>query len=138
MIQDAVRVPYFGRTVKYAGDRDYPDWTVSVFNDEDFPVRNLLESWSNKMNQVISNTMTDDVFPTGYKQSAQVIQYGKDGTALKGYILDGAFPINVDAMALSWDSVNQIQTFDVTFSYDLWYPDTTVTGTAGVFNPTAG
>jgi hypothetical protein len=136
MIQDSIRVPYFGRTLKYVGDRDYPDWTVSVFNDEDFPVRNVLEDWSNRMNAAISNRMAADMFPVAYKSTALVIQYGKDGTALKGYLFEGVFPINVDSMALSWDSVNQVQSFDVTFAYDLWIPDASVTGTAGVFNPT--
>lgn len=134
MIQDAIQVPYFGRTLKYVGDRSYPDWNVSVYNDEDFPVRNVMEDWSNRMNAAISNRMSDDMFPVNYKSTAQVIQYGKDGQALKGYLLEGVFPINVDAMGLSWDAVNQIQTFDVTFAYDLWIPDTTVT-TSTSFNP---
>ncbi len=127
MIQDSIRVPYFGRTIKLAGDRDYPDWTVSVYNDEDFPVRQMLESWSNEINSVVSNRMSSDVFPTGYKTTASVVQYGKDGTALVGYLFEGLFPVNVDAMSLSWDAVNQIQTFDVTFAYDLWTPDTSIT-----------
>jgi hypothetical protein len=135
MIQDSIRVPYFGRSIKYAGDRDFPDWTVSVFNDEDFPVRLLMERWSNEINAMVSNRMSSDVFPTGYKTSAVVTQFGKDGTKLKGYVMEGIFPVNVDAMALSWDAVNQIQTFDVTFAYDLWVPDDTIQTLGPNFNP---
>ena len=38
-------VPYFGRQIKYAGDRTFQDWTVQVINDEDFAVRNAMEAW---------------------------------------------------------------------------------------------
>ena len=33
-----IEVPYFGRNVRYAGDRTFEDWTVTVINDEDFAI----------------------------------------------------------------------------------------------------
>ena len=41
-----VTVPYFGREVKVAGNRTFADWSVTVINDEDFLIRNAMESWA--------------------------------------------------------------------------------------------
>jgi hypothetical protein len=40
-----IEVPYFGRKIKLAGDRTFPEWTVTVINDEDFLIRNAMEEW---------------------------------------------------------------------------------------------
>jgi hypothetical protein len=37
-----VPVFYFGRELKYAGNRTFPDWTVTVINDEDFSIREAI------------------------------------------------------------------------------------------------
>jgi hypothetical protein len=118
-------VPYFGRQVKYAGDRQFEDWTVTVINDEDFAVRNALEAWSNAINSHASNTRA---LPQDYKSDAQVIQYGKDGTPLRQYTFQGLYPLTIDAIPLSWETQDQIEEFGVTFQYDLWVVDGGVTG----------
>ena len=43
----SIEIPYFGRKIKFAGDRTFTDWTVTVMNDEDFLVRSMIEKWSN-------------------------------------------------------------------------------------------
>jgi hypothetical protein len=45
-----VPVQYFGREIKFAGNRTFVDWTVNVMNDEDFVVRNAMERWMNAIN----------------------------------------------------------------------------------------
>lgn len=136
---DTIRVPFMGRAIKLAGDRpDFPDWTVTVMNDENFPLRVALEKWSNLMNAFVSNRMDPSVFPTDYRGIAHVTQYGKGGNALRAYIIDGIFPVNIDAMQLDWDAQNQLQTFDVTFNVDMAYPDPNVTTNADDFSPVMG
>lgn len=120
-----VEVPYFGRRVKFAGDRSFADWTVTVMNDEDFVVRSMFEKWSNSLNRLESN-VRDTVYAgneNSYKADLSVLQYGKDGALLRSYDIIGAFPTTVDAIALDWDSQNQVETFTVTFSYDYWLPN---------------
>lgn len=118
-----VEVYYFGRAVKVAGDRTFADWSVTVMNDEDFVVRNAFEAWHNNINTIVSNrrVLPDAPF-AGYKASADVLQYGKDGNVIKSYKFTNLFPLAVEEMALDWESQNQIQTFGVTFAYDYYEP----------------
>lgn len=110
-------VPYFGRQVKYAGDRTFADWTVTVINDEDFAIRNSMEEWMNFINSHDSNSRG---LPQQYKSTGQVTQYSKDGSALRTYIFEGMFPISVDGIQLDWSQTDAIEEFNITFQYDLW------------------
>jgi hypothetical protein len=46
---------YFGREVKLAGNRTFPDWQVSILNDEDFLLKNAFDQWHNGINENILN-----------------------------------------------------------------------------------
>ena len=117
-IVEPVVVPYFGRQIKFSGDRVFQDWQVTVMNDEDFTVRNAFEAWSNVMNTLVSNRLDPEFDSTGYKSEAIVRQYGKSGDVVRGYQFSGIFPSQVDNIGLQWDAVNQIESFAVNFSYD--------------------
>ena len=39
-----VDVPYFGRVVKVPGNKTFENWTVTVINDEEFLIRNAMET----------------------------------------------------------------------------------------------
>lgn len=116
-------IPYFGRKVKLAGDRTFTDWSVTIMNDEDFSVRAMFESWSNAMNRLVSNVRDPGVSTEQYKADLEVIQYGKDGSELRSYQIVGAFPTEIGAIALDWDTTNNIETFTVNFAYDYWVPN---------------
>jgi hypothetical protein len=122
-------VPYFGRDVKYGGDRTFEDWTVTVINDEDFLVRNAMEAWSNSINSHISNTRA---LPQQYKSDAIIVQYSKDRRPIRTYNFEGLYPINISEIAMGWETKDAIEEFTVTFQYDAW----TVSGTTAVRNPT--
>lgn len=120
---DSVPVPYMGRKIKLSGDREFPDWTITVYNDEDFAMRLMFEAWSNKINYMVSNVMDPTMFPLDYKAIVEVKQFDKLGNFSRGYIMEGAFPTNIDAIPLDWDQINAVEQFDVTFAFDNWYPD---------------
>ena len=70
-----IEVGYFGRKIKLAGDRVYDTWTVNVINDEDFLIRNALETWSNAINGRETNLRGfGGPQASLYKSQAQVIQ----------------------------------------------------------------
>ena len=118
----SIDIPYFGRKIKVAGERQFTDWSVTVMNDEDFAVRSLFEAWSNALNRLVSNVRDPSLSAEQYKQDLEVIQYSKDGSELRSYMIIGAFPTQIGAIALDWDSANQVETFTVNFSYDYWIP----------------
>lgn len=118
-------VPYFGRDVKYAGDRTFEDWEVTVINDEDFAIRNTMESWSNLINSHVRNTRA---LPQTYKSDAIITQYSKSGAPVRVYRFEGLYPITVSSIAMAWETKDAIEEFTVTFQYDLW---SIVGGTTG-------
>ncbi len=117
-IIESIPVGYFGREIKVSGDRTFPDWNVSVINDEDFLIRDMMEQWSAIQNSHVPNLRRD----RDYKKEALITQFGKEGDILKQYEMIGIFPTIVGPIELSWDNKNQIETFEVTFSFDWWEP----------------
>lgn len=127
-----IGIPYFGRMVKMAGDRTFDPWNVTIINDEDFKVRNAMETWSNSINNMRGNTRLAGATSLSYKAQATVTQYSKTGETLRVYKFEGLYPQNISEIGLGWDAVDTIEEFGVTFEYDNWVVDTTgTTGTPG-------
>ena len=118
---NTVPVQYFGRELKFAGNRTFQDWTISVINDEDFTVRNAFERWLNGMNSHSTNIRTPAAStPNGYTVDAGVTQYGKGGNTLKKYKFIGVFPTDLSPIDVDWGSNDTIEEFTVTLSYQWW------------------
>lgn len=116
-----VPVQYFGRELKFAGNRTFTDWTVSVINDEDFVIRNGFERWMNGINSHAGNLRNDAAqTPSGYTVDSEVRQYGKNGDVLKKYKFLGLFPTDLSPIDVDWGSNDTIEEFTVTFSYQWW------------------
>jgi len=117
---------YFGRELKFAGNRTFADWTLQILNDEDFTIRNSLESWMNAINSHTTNVRNSAASgPSGYSVDAVVTQYGKTGNALKTYKFVGLFPLDLGAIDLDWGSNDSIEEYSVTFAYQWWEAVTT-------------
>lgn len=122
----SVVVPYFGREVKFAGNRTFPDWSVTIINDEDFVIRNAFERWHNGINGNALNRRNGSFqTPISYSADATVIQYGKTGTPIKTYQFVGMFPIDVAPIDLDWGANDTIEEYAVTFQYQYWVSNTT-------------
>ena len=113
-----IEVPYFGRTIKMAGNRTFPEWTVTVINDEDFIIRNQLEEWMARINGHESNIA--EAFYSQYSFDAEVYQYGKQGNILKTYTFIDMFPVDISPIDVSWDANDAIEEYAVTFQYQYW------------------
>lgn len=117
---------YFGRELKFAGNRTFADWSLQIINDEDFTIRNSLESWMNAINSHAGNVRNAAAGgPSGYTVDATVTQYGKTGDALKAYKFVGLFPLDLGAIDLDWGSNDSIEEYSVTFAYQWWEAVTT-------------
>ena len=117
----SVTVPYFGRELKFAGNRTFADWSVTVINDEDFTVRNAFERWMNGINSHAFNRRNPAALnPISYTVDAIVSQYAKDGNIAKQYTFVGIFPTDVSTIDVDWGTNDSIEEFTVTFSYQWW------------------
>ena len=121
-------VKYFGRTFKYAGDRQFGTLDITVLNDEDFKIRHAFESWSAA---ITGHATTISQFRGGltsdsYATTAEVRQYsrnegGQGGVPVRAYRFVGLWPEHVHPIQLNWSS-EEIETFQVTLAYQWWEP----------------
>jgi hypothetical protein len=121
-----VEVPYFGRQLKFAGNRTFQQWSLNIINDEDFLIRNSLESWMNAINSHAGNVRNAAAAgPSGYSVDAVVNQYGKTGEIIKSYNFVGLFPVDIAPIELDWSSNDSIEEYGVTFDYQYWTSNST-------------
>jgi hypothetical protein len=116
-------VPFRGRQLKIAGDRTFENWTITVLNDTGMEVRNAMERWMNGINEHVNNTGLSN--PTDYQADMTIEQLDKAGNSTKSYTVRGAYPVNVAAIDLSYDSNDAIEEFSVEFAFQYWESDTT-------------
>jgi hypothetical protein len=83
MILGTIQVPYYGRTFPVAGDRQFPEWVITIINDEDYLVRRVMEQWSHRINTVRTNVTTAPFTASSasYKTDGWVYKQGKEGGA---------------------------------------------------------
>jgi hypothetical protein len=110
-----VTVNFRGRQLFLAGDRTFEQWTTTVINDTDFMVRNAMERWMNGINNLETNTGLTNV--SDYTSQLIVEQLDRDDNVLKSYVLRNCWPTVVAPVELSYDTVSDIETFDVTWRY---------------------
>jgi hypothetical protein len=122
-----VEVPFRGRIVKLAGDRTFEPWTITVYNDTDFQVRDAFEAWMDGMNSHVGNTgeRSNNAGYGTYASNMEVIQLDQTGRGVKTYFLKNCFPVNVSAIDLDYSQVGEIEQFTVTVEYDYWTNDNT-------------
>ena len=122
-----IPVNYFGRELKFAGNRIFPEWTVTIINDEDFKVHQAFELWMNGLNSHGTNIRNPQLVnpeggPESYQTDGYVVQFGKSGNKLKRYKLVGMFPIDISPIDLDWAANDTIEEYAVTFAYQWWQP----------------
>lgn len=133
----SVDLPFRGRILKVAGDRTFDPWTVTIINDENFKLRTAFEQWANLMNKL--DNATGATNPGSYMTNAFVHQLGRgasggresttndsastNGTSispLRTYKFYDIFPTNVGQIDLSYDSSDEIETYQVEFQVQYW------------------
>ena len=116
-----IPLPFRGRTVYIAGDREFPDaWTTTFLNDTNFAIRNAMERWQNGINDYANNTGV--VAPADYQTDLTVEQLDRDETVLKSYIFRSAYPLTVSSIELTNAEATEIETFEVTWRYQHFEP----------------
>jgi hypothetical protein len=105
---------YQGRAVKYAGDRTYADWTVTIINDEDFL---SVMQWKDGTTQSMGIDQMPETLHSlllQYKTSATVTQLSKTGLPLRTYAFEGIYPKEISNITLDWggnDSIEDVYSY---------------------------
>lgn len=125
-----IPVQYRGRAIHFAGERTFAPWSVTIINDTTFNIRNAFEIWSNGIqNLTTSNGRTN---PRDYQVDLNVHQLDRNGAIIKTYKFVDAYPTNIGAIGLSFDTTNAIEEFEVEFTYNFWTSNTATASGVGV------
>lgn len=131
-------VQYRGREVKFAGDRIFAPYTITVLNDAEMSIRNAMEQWMNGMEDLAAKF--GRLQPSEYQRDLDVFQLDRNGNILKSYKLVNAFPVDLSPVALDFGANDQISQFTVTFQYQHFETSSNPLGSivnfGGIFNGT--
>ena len=112
-----IEVPYrAGRKIKIPGDRTFADWTVTIINDENQTLRRAFNAWVNLISNGNYNSQTKSTVQDYYKDITCFHLKG-DNSISRKYQLSDAFPTDVSAIDLSFDSTDTLSEFTVNFQY---------------------
>jgi hypothetical protein len=119
-------IQYRGRQVNFAGERSFQPWTVSIYNDTTFAIRNAMEVWSDGIqNHSQTNGRTN---PRDYQVDLRVHQLDRNGAIVKSYKFHDAYPTTIGPIAVDYENANQMEIFDVEFTYNYWTSTTSTQG----------
>lgn len=110
-----IPVPFRGRNIYIAGDREFENWTTTFINDTDFNIRNAIERWMNGINDLANNTGV--INSADYQSDLTIEQLDRDDTTLKTYIFRNAYPLTLGQIDVAYETTNAIEEFEVTWRY---------------------
>lgn len=117
-----IEAPFMGRQSKLPGDLVFEEWTITVFLDAEFKVRDAFERWSNAMRSHRDNVGLDlsEILADG-----TVEQLNRQQETIKTYDIREMFPSNLSPVELAYDTNDTIGEFTVTLQYQYWESQTT-------------
>lgn len=114
----AINVSYGNNTIKFAGKPEYTDISIVYRDFIGMQTERILMAWS----KLVYNPATEKVGRASiYKQNGYLLEFSPDGTNLKTWQLQGAWPGNVSFGDYSNDD-NSVRTATVTFNVDVAIP----------------
>ena len=118
-----IPVPFRGRAIKIAGDRTIPSWSVTVYNDTNFKLRDAFERWQNGINNMSDNEGLTN--PVDYQVDCFLDHLDRNGNTIKSYTLRGVFPTAIAGIPLDYEEQGAIEQFEVTLEYQFFDARTT-------------
>lgn len=133
--QDMGEIPvkFRGRTVYFAGDPAEPEaWTCTVYNTLSFDIRNACINWRN--NYIAPDKVTgEDLIDTS---TVDIELLDKADVTVQKITLYNAWVKTIGQIQSSWDTENEISSFELTLRYD-WLYETPVSSSPAAENTTS-
>lgn len=112
----SVPIPFQGVPIKIGAPPEFPDWTVTFLCDEAHELRRIFMRWQSLCYDVGNMTLGHS---NSYKSDQVAIaQMARNGEKVAVYGFIGAWPRTVGAISIGHDQTGNIETFEVTWSYD--------------------
>ena len=112
-----IEVPFRGRRIKVPGDRTYAEWTATIVNDQNQEMRKAFDRWLKSINNPDGTVDPRTTAADDYRTTILIQHLKTNGNISRQYTLEDAFPTDVSAIDLSYDTTDAIQEFTVTFQY---------------------
>ena len=114
-----IEVPFHGRKVPYAGDRNYADWNTTIIMDNSWDIYRKLVKWKASYNDPEMNVaMYNDM--NAYKCDGFITSYMPNGNVALRLKIVGLFPYDIQQLELSWETTDTTADLNVTWMYDYW------------------
>ena len=121
---EAIDFKYFGRNIPIPSiATPNQTWTATFYNDENHGIRQFFKDWIQKsqyanLNSDSLETREMGSYKDGYNSWIAVYQYDynlKNKTTV--YALFNPFPVSMSDIEISYENLNQVQSFTVEFRY---------------------
>ena len=109
-----VEVPYQNRKMKVPGDRTFADGTATIINDEAYVVREAILEWQQGITGFSGFESAVDVSAAHREITIQPLDRGGNDSTHSVRVY--GWPSEVGAIDLSWETVDAIQEYTVTFA----------------------
>lgn len=123
---ETVTAPFYGFDFPIPVNTKYTQtWPLTIRMDKDANVRDLFETWFNKIADLSKSTggskgvIPSDTYAMVHLLSPDFFNTGT-GSISRSYRLEGVFPTNLGEVRLD-HAGNAISTFDVTLAFQYWY-----------------
>ena len=118
-----IQVPFRGRVIKLPGDRAYPEWTITLLDENTNDFRVAFEQWNEAFNSHADNISGEqagglDLTDTNLFTQWSVSQLDMQGDVIRTTILHNCWPVEVGAVDLTYDAADTLTEYSITLSYD--------------------
>jgi len=135
-----IPVGYRGRIIKFAGERQYGEWVIQVYDgtirgqQNTGNIRKILENWieltnSSLEHQVRLNTASESPWEVAWFDTDDGYGEGTYGDFSQRFLLHNCWQIDISPIDLSYDQADAFFEFTLTLAYDFHsYPVGPVSG----------
>lgn len=127
-----ITLGYRGRPIVYAGDRQYPAWNVTVYDDSNTNSNlwKIFQKWVNAVDGHVDHKYVNNDFSYANHQKTMTLnQLGLNGNTIRTITLYKAWPVSVYQIELNMTEANPVS-FGVQFMFDhMSYQDSSTLST---------
>lgn len=117
---------YMGRRISVPGDKEWGNWAVQVYLDNDFIGRQAFETWQDQLLGFRTNVAQEYMLnPINSFATGKVEALDRAGNVAQTYEVKGIFPIQLGEVSLGYNENDTVATQSVVFAINGWESSST-------------